>query len=581
MSAEALRALLRRHGLALLALLVASGLALWPLPLLLVSPGDGLAIGHSQGDLADHYWGTWWFGDALLSGLAPLETDLIQFPRHVRLWYVDPLGALLALPLRVLGFPGTYNALVWLQVFAAAAAAYGVAVAWTKSRSAALVAGVVAGISPYAIGLVHSGLSEYFGLAPVVLYTFALVRALGLDPTGAAPSRKAELAAGAALALCTLQAFYYGAFGALLAGCAVLGPGWRDRLKPAVRVGAVYAVLIAPVLYVAYGSLTAENAAIDAANAPGWSFSALPATDVVTFFRWGDYYFPDTREDNPGILHVNHLGWAALLLAAAALWSRREGHPDVRRWGPMIAIFGLMLLGPRLCVEGNLPRWGRGSVPLPLAIFYIPGSPFRFVHHPYRLVAFAMPLLGMLAAAGALRLPRWARPVAAGAILAETLVLSPAPWPLATASVVPPDVYDDAPAGPVLDWPPDATTWNRQYALWQVTHHRPIAYGVNAFLPVVGRQDPLVYRMLAELRALERRAKNRDVAFVGKLRLFPAEDAPGLAGLGYRAIVLHREAMSTSEWTGTSELLRRELGAPALETEGESVWAILEVEGGE
>ena len=51
--------------------------------------------------------------------------------------------------------------------------------------------------------------------------------------------------------------------------------------------------------------------------------------------------------------------------------------------------------------------------------------------------------------------------------------------------------------------------------------------------------------------------------------------------MGYRAIVLHRAAMSTSEWSGTAELLSRELGAPVFETEGESVWAVREGGGGE
>ena len=95
---------LRPHVPAALGLLVLVCVALWPLPALLFGGTD--AVGHEVGDLADHYWGTWWFGLELLSGHLPGSTDLVQYPGDVRLWYVDPLGAMIGLLLRPLGFPG-------------------------------------------------------------------------------------------------------------------------------------------------------------------------------------------------------------------------------------------------------------------------------------------------------------------------------------------------------------------------------------------------------------------------------------------------------------------------------------------
>ena len=57
---------LRHHGPSLLAVAAVVLVATWPLahPSVLT----GAAVGHPYGDLADHYWGTWWFGGELLAG---------------------------------------------------------------------------------------------------------------------------------------------------------------------------------------------------------------------------------------------------------------------------------------------------------------------------------------------------------------------------------------------------------------------------------------------------------------------------------------------------------------------------------
>lgn len=563
--------LLRAHGPAALALLALVCVALWPLPALLLR---GEALGHETGDLADHYWGTWWFGRELLSGELPVSTDLVQYPGEVKLWYVDPLGALLALLLRPLGFPAAWDGLVLLQAWLGALAAYAVGARWSGSRTAGVLAGVIVGCSPYLIGLAHSGLSEYLGLALPVLFIGALVSAMGLDPRGEPPSRHAPLAAGLLLAGCAAQAFYYAAFGALLTGLAVLGPGWRERFKVALRVALVFGLAAAPLFLAAWSTLTSPEAAVTTENAPGWSYKALPATDLLTFLRPGEHYFPDTREENPGILHVNYLGWVALGLAGWALARRTEPGDRARLLLPMTAAYAILTLGPRLCVDGQLVSWGGGAVPMPLALLYVPGSPFRFVHHPYRMVAFLVPLLALLAAFAARRLPRPAIAALAGVALLESVALSPAPWPLASTKVEVPAIYADLPAGPVLDWPPDATLWNRRYAMWQTRHTRPIAYGVNTFLPRELLGVPLVQRMLRELMNPTARAKNRDVPYAGKLFTAPTGGVKELGTLGYVAVVLHRAAMSGGEHDRARNILLEVAGSPIAETETETAWAL-------
>ena len=560
---------LRRHGPALLALLGVVGLAFWPAPLLLL--GGAAVIGHPVGDLADHYWGTWWFGHQLLQGALPTATDLVQYPGPVRLWYVDPLGATLALLLRPFGAPAAYNGMVLLQATLAAGLAYLTGWKVSGSRSAGLIAGVYVGSHPYLLGLSWSGLTEYLGLAPAVAFIAALGLAMGQHPDGGPAPRRAPEVAGLLLALCALQAFYYAAFGAVLVGCAVLGPGWRGRLITAARIGGVFAVAGAPLFLLAWSTLTHPDAAVTTANAPGWTYRELPATDLLTFIRPGDYYFPDTRTTNPGILHVNYLGWVGLALAAFAV--HRERGP-LRALALTTGLYAVLSLGPRLCVQGEMITWGSGSIPLPLAALYVPGSPFRFVHHPYRMVAFLVPLVALLAARGARHLPRLARGGLAIAVVAEALWVSPAPWPNQTTDVEAPAIYATLPEGAVLDWPPDATTWNRRYELWQVTHHRPIAYGVNTFLPDRLREDPLVNRLLRGLNNLDLRARNRDVRASGRLLPPMTQGETTLTEMGYRSIILHGEALSEGERRQAIATLTEIFGEPAQNQRSEIVWLL-------
>ncbi|MFH1463786.1 MAG: hypothetical protein ABIO70_05295 [Pseudomonadota bacterium] len=551
---------MRAHRWPIVGLVALALAVLWPLPL------GQRALGHPGSDLADHLWGAWWWGGALLSGHLPLHTTISHLPAGQPFWYVDPVGAALALLLRPFGFSAAWDLVLFVEVLGAGLALY--ALAWRRLRSvpAAFLAGALGVSAPYLLGLLHSGLTEYLGI-------FFPVLVLGAGLEAAEGRRWAWLAAGLGVALSTLQAFYYGAFACLLLAALVVGPepGRRVlRLLPAFALGLV---LSAPLLWLAGGTLFGVSGAVDASSAPGWQQVQLPATDLTLYLRPGKHYFPDTPAlGNPGILHVHYLGWVALLLAA---WGFAR-HPGLRthRWAALL--FLVLALGPAIAWNGRPVMLGDMPAPLPLAFLYrVPHSVWRLVHHPYRLTAFLVPLLALGAAAAVARGPRWLLWAALPLALAENLLLSPAVWPLPLTDTRAPAVYAELPGpGGVLDWPPDATTWNRRYELWQVQYRRPIPYGVNVFLRDPILQDPLVAALVDALEDPARRVRNRDVP--GDVAFPPPHHGAttGLGAFGLRFLVLHCAALSERENRATRATLAARLGPSILRTEGEEVWEI-------
>jgi hypothetical protein len=218
----------------------------------------------------------------------------------------------------------------------------------------------------------------------------------------------------------------------------------------------------------------------------------------------------------------------------------------------------VVALGPTLAVDGRPVQAGGHAVPLPDALLYLPGSPFRFVHHPYRLVVLPM-LLGGLAAAHALAgAPRLAV-LLAGGVLAETLLLSPARWPVPTADVTLPAVHQrlaaDDEVDAIWDFPPDNHTLNRWYQALAVGHGKRVPYGVNLFLPEKFASNHLARVLMGCLRRPAARTIAREggrplEAFLQ--RADPEKLEAGrrdLVGWGYDVVVLHRAHLAPGELT--------------------------------
>ena len=486
--------------------------------------------GHPDGDAPDHLWGYWWIHHALAAGVNPLHTTLSHWPPGGALWFIDPVGALLAAPLQVLlPVAAATTVVVTLQIWGGMAAMY--AVTAPEGRGGAVLAAVLFGASPYVLSLVHSGTYEYLNLAPIPLCWAAALRA---QREGGRWTGIAALTWLWAL----LGAVYYGAFVGLLWVIALVHTrAWRRALL----VPLLATLLAAPFLWLAWATLHAPDAVVRPETAPGWRQAGLPAVDPLTWFRPGDYYFPDNRQTgNYGILHVSYLGWVGL---AAAAWGLSRT-PALRL--PLL-LAAVLALGPALAWGGMPVRVGPLPLWLPTALLYAPGSPFGLVHHPFRLIVLPTLFLALAAA----RVPRYAW-LFAGAALLETLRLSPATFPIPVTSGLAPAGYAMATQGAtgVWDFPPGAHVENRRYEVLATVHQARMPYGVNSWLPASWSGNPFVRGLLACLPDAERRGVSREGQPAPRAFFKPADPArmgAGRAALirdGYSHLVVHTAGLS-------------------------------------
>lgn len=478
---------LRAHGPAL-ALLGALALVLtWP-----TAAALGSAIpGHPQSDAYEHLHGYWWVVEELRRGELPLHATQFGLPGGGALWFPDTLGALLWLPVTVLAGAGVAFGLSALaQVWATLAAAYAMGVGLGGGRAGGLLAAAVFGGSSFVLGLVHSGLSEYLHLFPFPLLLLGTLRALEGRGSVAWPA----LAWGW---LGLANGYYVLCGGVVVAAVALsVDAPIHVILKKCISIGAGAAALASPALVATAWTLSQPDSLVRADSAPGWDFVHLPANDLLSFVVPGNNLYPDLRDrGNFGIRHVAYLGIAAIVAAA----------PGLHRWWRGALLAGLVALGPALHVASKPVRLGKVVLPLPAVILYFPGSPFRSIHHPYRLVV--LPMLFLAAAASTLgRRPALAS-VATGAVILDTLFVSPAAWPLPTAGL---EVQATPSPGGRWDFPPEYRDRNRAWLGLQAVHGQPVPYTLNVFLPAPWRGNQVYQSMMACLGDAEVHTVSRD-----------------------------------------------------------------------
>ncbi len=476
MNPEKLRTWLSSAGLHLLLALVATAPMAISLPHRLV--------GHPDVDVWNHAWGPWWFWHSLSQGQLPYATDLLMAPKGGLLWYIDPVGALLAAPLvPLIGVVAAWNLLILGNVLLASWTSRRLALAMGASPAASWVASAAMVCSPFLISEIHNGVSEAVGIGWPLLALLACWRALHQERLGA------WLLAGLALGLAGVASYYYGlAAGIVAAGWfLLLRPAhWPSRLLGGLLAAGLVAAMLLPVGWAIQRSLGGADPIIARAVMDEQAREFLMAHNAVDprSFLWpGDFQSVDLASRGEAFRHSAYLGLAALGLA---LWSRR--------WRVLLAaaVVGVLALGPWLWWNGDWVTTASGArIPLPTQLLDML-LPAVATTHFQRL---CLPLLGTvaaLAAVGATRLPRWAGLAAVLVVAVDGLLIGPSPWPVARAPALdwraheaiaaqPPERRGSIPIDIVVDLPVEvgATMQASRYLLYQAASGRPIPNRVD------------------------------------------------------------------------------------------------------
>jgi len=457
----------------------------------------GAAVpGAARTDLHNALWSQWFVWHSLAQGALPWHTTLLDPPTGGVLLTIDPLGALLALPLvSTVGLAAAYSLVVLVHLTLSGWAAHRFARALARSSglpgdAAGILAGVAYGSAPILRAAVSNGTSEGIAGEWAVLAAWACWRA------SRQPGAGRVLVAGAALLLAGLGSWYGAVTAFLFAGALLLvGPGPRDGTRGARRRALLALSLgVVLVLPVAVGTKAAATRSdnlvrIKSAHELASVRRSTGAADPRGFVLGGDFRSPDFRRISrygERFFHCNYLGW--VLILGAVLAARRRAGPAFVWLGGGAGL--LLALGPVVVIDAApLVVWGDRVIGLPyFLVERLPG--FSSLSLLYRLTQAPALALALLAGLGA---ASTRRPVPTAVLLA-TLVLVEGRWlcplgalPLTTPAEVGPSIraLADQPPGIVLEYP---VVGGRAYLYEQTVHHHPIAGTLNFPNNAVGMQ---------------------------------------------------------------------------------------------
>ncbi len=525
---------------------------------------QGTYLAHEASELPVRVWAfeTFW-----RSGILGAMVD-IGAPGRGALNNPDIPGTIVyGLAHLVLGREGSYNTAVAVSLFANMAAAWWFVRSWLDDRGAALVAGVGVGMAPFLLTYgVTSAITDQLHLWPWFLALDALRRA-----TEERPLRWGALAggwAGVGFLASPYQAVV-AVFGAEIAmvGVAVAWRGFPWRLKRLARAGAAalvaaalvavpYAVQLQRIMAVSGSRMSAEYVA-STRHAPPWpnlagdhpsQYAARLQESVALTER-----SLHARETGSRYARATASGLVLLGLAAYAVFVLQDR--VARRWA-LVAVVGVLAsTGPYLCLAGTRSLAGPWN-PVFLAAWYLaPGGSLLLESFRYTLLAVVcLPVAAALAVTtlrergGAWRYVGLA---AAGAILAETVLVSPVPFPLPTARLGIPPVYANlgtvVKGGAIVELPffhAATGRFERRHFLHQLVHLRPIADEVRGEPPPYLLENGFLRNLIVE-EAAGGRAGMSILEPAG-----PGDEVRGreeLASRGFAAVVIDPAAYATLE----------------------------------
>jgi hypothetical protein len=484
--------------------LVYGTMAFWVLSGALIDPA-GRVAGAAQSDVWKHLWGHWWVRDSILRGEGlPLHTHLVNSPLGGSLYCIDPLDALLSIPLQALfGLTASFNIQLFIHLLLGALAAFLLVRHLTKDRPSALIAGTAYAFSPYVLAYpVSSGVTETANIEWLPLYVLFLMK------TSEEPGWRNPAAAAIFLFLTSFSCWYYGYIALLFTALwwvwgLVSHLRTRRRGEAASRLplagmtvmmGLFCAMILMPAL--------AFKRTIESTD------SLLPPyvaqrTEVNVPEHLSPSFSNSSRLEDavrPGkgnlnvtavtdlLMRSSYAGFIVLLLAAAGAGGGQRG----RFWWLFCALLFLLLAaGPYLMVTSSIHLSGPNS---PLYRIFLHFPLFSKIAIPFRFTLLVTLALAVLAAFGYRRISEgYSRReraffslVLSAQILLEFFLLSPAPYPACSAKVSIPAIYaelkkenDDF---TILDLPATRGTTRlnvTEYFFYQTIHGKGIPYHIS------------------------------------------------------------------------------------------------------
>lgn len=472
-----------RHELSgvLAAALAVALVVAWPV---LGSPAERV-LGEPMSESLSGAWVLWWAQGELSQLRLPFAAPDVGFPDGTVLHALPLLDALLTLPLSWVAGP-----LVVYNVAQALEVALGFVGAWVFLRErvsdpwAAAPGALAYALAPLALASRAGGNVEVAALGWIPLGAWAIGRAVR------DPSLGRVLAAGLLFAASLLTNPYYFVFTALLAAWSALSePGrpaaWRIGLR-ALAIGGVALVVVAPQLWTIAASLDHPLSMVDERQSNAVRRYLVEEEHVYDVLS---LVLPTRAFEEVSGPQTVYLGLATLALGALGL--RR---PGAWRWALLAAFAAVFALGGFLELGGRRLTVGGLELALPARFLTRHVPPFTQIHHPYRILPLATLALGVLGARwldGLGGAPGRRRGLALGfvaAILVDSLLLSPASWPVPTTAVVPPAFYEELAEDPerygVLDLLEDdlVDDYGAAHVL-QATHGKGIPYRLGNLAP--------------------------------------------------------------------------------------------------
>ncbi len=409
-------------------------LVLHPLELLTDPLGEGV----------NHYWMLW---------RAFQEGPVGNWPEGLPIPLMDPINAPLAVPLiwvdPVLGF----NQMVVLNLILAGLGSGVLARECGAGPDGVFVAAIAGGCSPFLGGLLSFGVTEALPVGWIGLHVAALLR---WERGGRWPWL---VAAAASLWAFVLAGWYHAVFGCVVELVLLLRLRRRGGLL--AQATAVAALVLPWFLYFLERREFWSSRFQSPRGAPAdlqqeWRELPTWGTDLLNLV------LPSL--DSVPVSKCAYVGVVALILAGMA-----RGRARLMWW--LALPLWLLALGHWLSVGGHTELLGR-HWSLPAAWLVRLFEPLTGLSHWVRAAGPATVFLAVAAGLGAERLGRWA-PLAALALLADSLLFSQNPWPRALTDATPPAALVEAVTGPYVQLPFDNGRRDfsadpvRRYNLWQ------------------------------------------------------------------------------------------------------------------